>query len=114
MVPELLLGVTSTDELEREVGSQVQQVRIYRKLSQEHLAQLSGVSVSTLSNLERGIGSSLHTVVAVTRALGRTDWLESLALEPRGASDRLHYDGRSGYRVRVRERRAAFIEDAGT
>jgi hypothetical protein len=37
------------------------------------------VSVTALSSLERGKGSSLKTLVAVVRALGRDDWLQSLA-----------------------------------
>jgi transcriptional regulator with XRE-family HTH domain len=61
------------------VGEQVRAVRIAGDLDQTHLAGLANVSVGALSNLERGKGSSLKTVVAVVRALGRTDWLEALA-----------------------------------
>lgn len=61
------------------VGEQVRAARVAADLDQARLAALADVSVGALSNLERGKGSSLKTLVAVVRALGRTDWLESLA-----------------------------------
>lgn len=61
------------------LGDQVRHARIAADFDQERLAALADVSVNALSNLERGKGSSLKTLVAVVRALGRTDWLEALA-----------------------------------
>jgi len=61
------------------VGRQIRAARISNELDQTGLAALANVSVGALSNLERGKGSSLTTVIAIVRALGRTDWLESLA-----------------------------------
>jgi len=66
-------------EWETLLGEQVRAMRIASDLDQTRLAALADVSVGALSNLERGKGSSLKTVVAVARALGRTDWLEALA-----------------------------------
>ena len=67
------------DEWEAVLGAGVRDVRIAQELDQARLAALADVSVGTLSNLERGKGSSLKTLVAVVKALGRTDWLEALA-----------------------------------
>ena len=61
------------------IGEQVRAARVVGGLDQARLATLADVSVGALSNLERGKGSSLKTLVAVVRALGRTDWLEALA-----------------------------------
>jgi transcriptional regulator with XRE-family HTH domain len=69
----------TVEEWETLVGEQVRAMRIASDLDQARLAELADVSVGALSNLERGKGSSLKTVVAVVRALGRTDWLEALA-----------------------------------
>jgi DNA-binding XRE family transcriptional regulator len=66
-------------EWEAVIGEQVRAARIADNLDQEHLAALADISVGALSNLERGKGSSLKTLVAVVRTLGRTDWLEALA-----------------------------------
>jgi len=67
------------DQWEAILGDQVRQVRITRNLDQAQLAKLADVSVGAVSNLERGKGSSLRTLISVLRALGRTDWIESLA-----------------------------------
>ncbi len=67
------------EEWEALLGEQVRHARIAADFDQERLAALADVSVNALSNLERGKGSSLKTLLAVVRALGRTDWLEALA-----------------------------------
>ena len=67
------------DQWEAVLGDQVRQVRIAQNLDQAQLAELADVSVGAVSNLERGKGSSLRTLIGVLRALGRTDWIESLA-----------------------------------
>ncbi len=69
----------TVEEWEKLVGEEVRAMRVANDLDQTRLALLADVSVGALSNLERGKGSSLKTVVAVIRALGRTDWLEALA-----------------------------------
>ena len=69
----------TTREWEEKVGEQIRTTRIAADLDQTGLAALANVSVGALSNLERGKGSSLNTVVAVVRALKQTDWLEALA-----------------------------------
>jgi transcriptional regulator with XRE-family HTH domain len=66
-------------EWEALVGDQIRRVRIAKNLDQAGLAELANISIGAVSNLERGKGSSLRTLIAVLRALGRTEWLESLA-----------------------------------
>ncbi|MHB1576481.1 MAG: helix-turn-helix domain-containing protein [Candidatus Dormibacteria bacterium] len=66
-------------EWEAILGEQVRRARIARDLDQVGLAELANVSVGALSNLERGKGSSLRTLISVLRPLQRTDWIESLA-----------------------------------
>src|SRR5450756_529107 len=97
----------TVSELGQIVGDQVRDARIARNLDQASLAQLANVSVGALSSLERGKGSSLSTFVAVVRALGRTDWLESLA--PVAAVSPMHMlraKRRTSRRLRVRAGRA--------
>jgi transcriptional regulator with XRE-family HTH domain len=67
------------EEWEASIGRQVRSARVGQGIDQVGLAALANVSLATLSNLERGKGSTLKTLIAVARALGRTDWLESLA-----------------------------------
>jgi transcriptional regulator with XRE-family HTH domain len=67
------------DEWEGYLGRQVRAARVAARLDQAQVAGLANVSVRSVSNLERGKGSSLKTLLSVVRALGRTDWLEALA-----------------------------------
>ena len=71
----------TVEEWEERLGEQVREARVAADLDQARLAALANVSVRAISNLERGKGSSLKTLVAVVRALGRTEWLEALAPE---------------------------------
>ena len=67
------------EEWEQSVGEQIRAARIACNLDQARLAELANVSIGAVSNLERGKGSSLKTLIAVVRALKRTDWLDALA-----------------------------------
>jgi len=66
-------------EWESDIGRQVRVLRRRVGLTQRELARNANVSVGTVRNLESGTGSSLSTLAAVARALGRTEWLERLA-----------------------------------
>ncbi len=70
---------SSTDEWEHSLGEQFRAMRIRAGLEQAVLAERADVSIGAIKNLESGKGSSLKTLIKVARALGRTDWLESLA-----------------------------------
>ncbi|HEY5200555.1 MAG TPA: helix-turn-helix transcriptional regulator [Acidothermaceae bacterium] len=72
-------GYQTVEEWEARLGEQLRDVRVARALDQVGLAELANVSVRAVSNLERGRGSSLKTLVAVAKALERTDWLDALA-----------------------------------
>lgn len=69
----------TVDEWEQEIGRQVRQLRLRADRTQHEVAREANVSLSTLQSLERGEGSSLKTLIQVARALGRADWLGSLA-----------------------------------
>lgn len=60
-----------TDHVIRRVGFQIRRLRNHRGLTLQDVADRTGVSVSMLSMLERGIaGGSISTLVAVASALG--------------------------------------------
>lgn len=103
----------TVEESEVALGDQVRRVRIARNLDQARLAELADVSVGAVSNLERGKGSSLRTLIAVLRALGRTDWIETLA--PAVAVSPMHLlrSKQSSPQARVRVSRKRSPEPAG-
>ena len=69
----------STEDWLRYLGDQFRESRIRLNLSQEDIAKLANVSVGTVKNLEGGKGSSMSSMVQLTRAIKRTDWLTALA-----------------------------------
>jgi transcriptional regulator with XRE-family HTH domain len=69
----------TVQEWEERVGEQIHAARAAAGLDQASLAELAGLSVGAIKNLEGGKGSSLKTIIRVLRALDRTDWLEALA-----------------------------------
>lgn len=69
----------TTDALQARLGEQVRRLRLGLDLDQLTLADRAGVSEKALRNLEAGHGSSLATLLQVLRALGRLDWLDTLA-----------------------------------
>lgn len=59
------------DQTVREIGAQIRRLRTRRNLTLNALASETGISVSMLSMLERGVATpSIGTLVAVTSALG--------------------------------------------
>ena len=67
------------DEMEGLLGEKLKVLRLSRNLDQKTLAERAGVSVRALRSLESGQGSTITTLVRVLRALGREEWLNSIA-----------------------------------
>lgn len=67
------------EEMELDLGEKLKALRLARNLDQKTLAERAGVSVRALRNLEAGQGSTLKTLVRVLRALGRQEWLNTVA-----------------------------------
>lgn len=66
-------------ELEALIGENVRARRLQRNIDQGRLADDAGVSVHALQNLEGGKGTSLRTLIMVTRALGNVGWIDTIA-----------------------------------
>jgi transcriptional regulator with XRE-family HTH domain len=69
----------NTVELEVRLGDRLRELRILKNLDQRALAARAGVSLNAVRHLESGRGARVHSLVKVLRALGREDWLETLA-----------------------------------
>ena len=82
MMP-MTAGAPSTEESERALGQHIRGHRIAARLTQVELAERANVSLGTVKNLEQGVGSTISTLVKVLRALGRDDWLHTLAVPPK-------------------------------
>jgi transcriptional regulator with XRE-family HTH domain len=67
------------NELEASLGENLKRLRLNKNIDQKSLAAQAGLSLRALKNLENGQGSTLKSLVTVVRALGREDWLGSIA-----------------------------------
>jgi len=67
------------DDLEAQLGQQLRQLRLRQNLDQRDLAAQAGVAWNVVKRLEAGKGATLESLVKVLRALGRVDWLNTLA-----------------------------------
>lgn len=66
-------------ELLSSLGDQLRQERVRQRLEQRDVAQRAGVARTAVSRVENGQGGTLGTFVAIVRALGKEDWIASLA-----------------------------------
>lgn len=66
----------------RELGRRLRRARLEQDISQRQVAEIAGLSRVTVGNLERGIPSSLLTLVQYLRALGKLDELDALLPDP--------------------------------
>jgi transcriptional regulator with XRE-family HTH domain len=73
------MTANTIEELEADVGDQIRSLRLRQNIDQATLAMRAGCSVSAIKSLESGNGSTLRTIVAIVRALGREDWLRNVA-----------------------------------
>jgi len=68
-----------TSELEAEFGQQLRLLRLRQNIDQRQLAGQAGVALNVVKRLEAGRGATLKSLIKVLRALGRTDWFNTLA-----------------------------------
>jgi transcriptional regulator with XRE-family HTH domain len=73
------MTANTIEEFEMDVGEQIKSLRLKQNIDRATLALRAGCSVSALKNLEYGTGSTLRTLIAIVRALGREDWLRNVA-----------------------------------
>ena len=60
------------------IGLALRDRRVRAGLTQEDLAQQADVSLGAVQNLEHGKGSSVRTLLRVSRLLGTDQWVETL------------------------------------
>lgn len=69
----------TSEEWEAALGQQLRDLRLRQNIDQRQLAEQAGVALNVVKNLESGKGATLTSLIKVLRALGRADWLNSLA-----------------------------------
>lgn len=69
-------------EIEATLGARLEQIRLSRNVSQRDIAAEAGISLRTMTRLEKGEGVSLDTLIRVLSALGLADRFDALLPDP--------------------------------
>lgn len=69
-------------EIRKELGRRLQRERLNQDITQATLAEQAGIARRTLVGAEKGEGTSLETLIAILRALGRLGQLDNFLPEP--------------------------------
>lgn len=69
-------------EILREIGSRLKELRKARGLNQSEAAERAGIGRNTLYRTEHGENPTLHTVIRLLRAYGRLNALENFIPRP--------------------------------
>ncbi len=101
---------SSTNEVLSEIGSRMKAARIAMSITQKEMAEMTNLSLRTISNLEAGKDVSFSTVIEVLRALGQLQSLEIMIPEQGPRPSDIAALGRSRQRVRSKTRSTSCSE----
>lgn len=71
----------SDGSISERIGGKLKAIRLQQNITQSSLAELAGVSLSTLKKIERGEIGSFDALLRLLRTLGRLDVLQPLVDE---------------------------------
>jgi transcriptional regulator with XRE-family HTH domain len=63
----------------RELGEHLNALRLRQGIDQQTLADRAGIALNAVKNLEAGRNSTVRSLLLVLRALGKEDWIKTLA-----------------------------------
>lgn len=73
--------VLADEEIQRKIGDRLKALRLKQNITQQSLAEESGVSLSSVKKIEKGEIGSFDTLLRVLRTLGKLDVLLPLVEE---------------------------------
>ena len=92
-------------EILKRIGNSIRGHRLQANITQQMLAERSGVSLNAIRHLESGVGASLGTFVQACRILGKDRWI--LDLEPRDEPSPIQLAEALSRKKRVKKRMRA-------
>ena len=99
----------STQRILEKVGANIKRARLRRNIRAEFLAERAGISVDTLSAIEKGVSTvSIGAYAAVLAVLKLDNDLEMIALDEEGKKQFKEYN------LKKRERATKKIDNGGT
>ena len=77
-----ILPYSSNEEIVSEIGARIKAARVAYPMPQNELAEMTGLSPRTISNIETGRDVSFSPVIEILRALDMLHGLELMIPEP--------------------------------
>jgi len=68
-------------EILKQIGDGLRMRRLFLNMTREVAAERSGISASTVKNIENGRGGSIWGLVSLCRTYGHTNWVYELTPE---------------------------------
>lgn len=88
------------------IGNRLKQTRLRQNITQQSLAEETGVSLSSIKKIEKGEIGSFDTWLRVLRILGLLDALQSLVDEPQPSPSE-YYEMVHSLKLKTRKRAAS-------
>jgi len=102
----MVFELSSKPEILQALGTRLREHRLVQNLSQSRLAEMAGLSLGALRNLETDGRCSLETLVAVVQALGLAGELEDLFVPGRQSIAQMERAEDAGKRQRASKRKS--------
>lgn len=99
----------SEQEMLESLGRNLRAERLVQNLSQQIVADRSGLSLKAVRNIENGANASTFSLMAYCRTLGKTDWI--MALEP-PEMDRSMFERKDPFKRRERAAKRSVATNA--
>ncbi|GAB6088813.1 helix-turn-helix domain-containing protein [Spirochaeta dissipatitropha] len=103
MAHKIDYGTASCAQIEKDICSRLEQIRLARNITQAEIAREAGVSRRTIGRMEKGEGTSLDSFIRVLTALRLQQNLTLLLPDPDIRPIELISD-REGHRRRARSK----------
>ena len=98
-----------TEQILQKAGANIKRARLRRNICAEHVAERAGISVDTLSAIEKGVSTvSIGAYAAVLAVLKLDNDLETIALDEEGKQRFKEHN------LKKRERATKKIDNGGT
>jgi len=101
----MMFFLESPESIRRTVGARARALRLSRNLSQQELARMAGVSLSSIRRFESGGQGPFDLVARIALALQATDGLEPLFALPQQTIAQAEAAARVAHRRRARKSR---------
>ena len=72
------MTIGTRESILQRIGAAVREHRLRKNITQKMLAERSGISLTAVKHLERGVGATLGSFVQACRTLGIDGWIAEI------------------------------------